>query len=184
MQPENGTITYGPLRVFSRRTFLHRSIVGRTTLDFVYDNGHSGYACGFNSQGDVEIFMCRHRSERQIPQRQPRLAPGRMSVTTVRSPMCRYVSGRVSELASSTRKSSVDTGTGWHYQDSVLDTFYVLAGSIRIYLQDAKEKLEVAPGQSFAVPTKRPHLVTNAGNTSAVFLVLQGVDDYDFVPLT
>src|ERR1700719_939866 len=23
----------------------------------VYDNGHSGYACGFNSQGDVEIFM-------------------------------------------------------------------------------------------------------------------------------
>jgi hypothetical protein len=23
----------------------------------VYDNGHSGYACGFNSQGDGEIFM-------------------------------------------------------------------------------------------------------------------------------
>ena len=23
----------------------------------VYDNGHSGYACGFNSQGDVEIVM-------------------------------------------------------------------------------------------------------------------------------
>ncbi len=23
----------------------------------VYDNGHSGYACGFNSQGDVEILM-------------------------------------------------------------------------------------------------------------------------------
>jgi hypothetical protein len=23
----------------------------------VYDNGHSGYACGFNSQGDIEIFM-------------------------------------------------------------------------------------------------------------------------------
>jgi hypothetical protein len=23
----------------------------------VYDNGHTGYACGFNSQGDIEIFM-------------------------------------------------------------------------------------------------------------------------------
>jgi hypothetical protein len=23
----------------------------------IYDNGHSGYACGFNSKGDVEIFM-------------------------------------------------------------------------------------------------------------------------------
>jgi hypothetical protein len=40
------------------------------------------------------------------------------------------------------------------------------------------------PGQSFAVPPKRPHLVTNAGDASAVFLVLQGVGEYDFVPLT
>jgi hypothetical protein len=34
------------------------------------------------------------------------------------------------------------------------------------------------------VPPGRPHLVTNAGNDSAVFLVLQGIGDYDFVPLT
>jgi len=27
-------------------------------------------------------------------------------------------------------------------------------------------------------------LVTNAGNASAVFLVLQGIGQYDFVPLT
>jgi mannose-6-phosphate isomerase-like protein (cupin superfamily) len=72
----------------------------------------------------------------------------------------------------------------WHYHNNVSDTFYVLAGSIRIHLQDPKEKVELAPGQSFAVPPKRPHLVTNAGDTSAVFLVLQGVGEYDFVPLT
>jgi quercetin dioxygenase-like cupin family protein len=72
----------------------------------------------------------------------------------------------------------------WHYHNSVSDTFYVLAGSICIYMQDPKEKIELAPGQSFAVPPKRPHLVTNAGDTSAVFLVLQGVGEYDFVPLT
>jgi quercetin dioxygenase-like cupin family protein len=72
----------------------------------------------------------------------------------------------------------------WHYHNSVSDTFYVLAGSICIYMQDPKEKVELAPGQSFAVPPKRPHLVTNAGDTSAVFLVLQGVGEYDFVPLT
>jgi hypothetical protein len=29
----------------------------------------------------------------------------------------------------------------------------------------------------------RPHLVTNAGKTSATFLVLQGIGEYDFVPL-
>jgi mannose-6-phosphate isomerase-like protein (cupin superfamily) len=71
-----------------------------------------------------------------------------------------------------------------HFHNNVSDTFYVLAGSIRIFLQDPKEKVDLAPGQSFAVPPKRPHLVTNAGETSAVFLVLQGVGDYDFVPLT
>jgi mannose-6-phosphate isomerase-like protein (cupin superfamily) len=72
----------------------------------------------------------------------------------------------------------------WHFHNNVSDTFYVLAGSIRIFLQDPKEKVDLAPGQSFAVPPKRPHLVTNASETSAVFLVLQGVGDYDFVPLT
>jgi mannose-6-phosphate isomerase-like protein (cupin superfamily) len=72
----------------------------------------------------------------------------------------------------------------WHFHNNVSDTFYVLAGSIRIFLQDPKDKVDLAPGQSFAVPPKRPHLVTNAGETSAVFLVLQGVGDYDFVPLT
>ncbi len=30
----------------------------------------------------------------------------------------------------------------------------------------------------------RPHLVTNGGEASAVFLVLQGVGEYDYVPLT
>ena len=72
----------------------------------------------------------------------------------------------------------------WHYHNKVSDTFYVVEGSIRIFLQDPKEKVELTPGQSFAVPPKRPHLVTNSGDTSAVFLVLQGVGEYDFVPLT
>jgi quercetin dioxygenase-like cupin family protein len=72
----------------------------------------------------------------------------------------------------------------WHYHNNISDTFYVLAGSIRISLQDPKEEVQLIPGQSFAVAPKRPHLVTNAGDSSAVFLVLQGLGDYDFVPLT
>jgi quercetin dioxygenase-like cupin family protein len=72
----------------------------------------------------------------------------------------------------------------WHYHNNVHDTFYVLAGSIRIFLQDPKEDVQLTPGQTFAVPPKRPHLVTNASDTSAVFLVLQGIGEYDFVPLT
>ena len=30
---------------------------------------------------------------------------------------------------------------------------------------------------------ERPHLVTNAGETAVRFLVLQGVGEYDYVPL-
>src|SRR5438105_14834704 len=72
----------------------------------------------------------------------------------------------------------------WHYHNNVHDTFYVVSGSIRIYLQDPKEQVLLVPSQTYAVPPGRPHLVTNAGETSAVFLVLQGIGEYDFVPLT
>ena len=71
----------------------------------------------------------------------------------------------------------------WHYHNNVHDTFYVIAGTLRIFLQNPKEEVRLAPGQTYSVPPKRPHLVTNAGETSAVFLVLQGIGEYDFVPL-
>src|SRR5262249_3532018 len=59
----------------------------------------------------------------------------------------------------------------------------VVTGAIRIFLQRPKEEVRLTPGETYSVPPKRPHLVTNAGDTSAVFLVLQGIGDYDFVPL-
>ena len=72
----------------------------------------------------------------------------------------------------------------WHYHNNVQDTFYVLAGSIRIFMQQPKEEVRLAPGQTYSVPPRRPHLVINGGESSATFLVLQGLGEYDFVPLT
>jgi len=72
----------------------------------------------------------------------------------------------------------------WHYHNNVQDTFYVLMGTIRIFLQNPKEEVHLLPGETYTVRPKRAHLVTNAGETSAVFLVLQGVGEYDFVPIT
>src|SRR6266571_2085892 len=72
----------------------------------------------------------------------------------------------------------------WHYHNNTCDTFYVLEGSIRIFLRDPKEEVRLAPGETYAVPPKRPHLVINGGDTSATFLVLQGIGEYDFNPLT
>ena len=72
----------------------------------------------------------------------------------------------------------------WHYHTNVQDTFYVLQGRIRIFLRDPKEEARLGPGESYAVPPKRPHLVVNGGDASATFLVLQGIGEYDFNPLT
>ena len=71
----------------------------------------------------------------------------------------------------------------WHYHNNVADTFYVLEGELRIFLQQPKEEVRLMPGQTFTAAPRRPHLVTNAGSQSVTFLVLQGIGQYDFVPL-
>jgi len=71
----------------------------------------------------------------------------------------------------------------WHYHNNIQDTFYVLKGKIRIFLQNPKEEIKLSPGETYAVPPRRPHLVINGGDVSATFLVLQGIGEYDFVPL-
>lgn len=71
----------------------------------------------------------------------------------------------------------------WHYHSNIRDTFYVIEGQLRLFLRDPKEEVRLGPGDSYAVAPRRPHLVTNGGNNSATFLVLQGIGEYDFVPL-
>ena len=72
----------------------------------------------------------------------------------------------------------------WHHHTNVSDTFYVLEGQIRIFLRDPKEEVRLLPGQTYTVMPGRAHLVTNALATSATFLILQGIGEYDFVPMT
>ena len=71
----------------------------------------------------------------------------------------------------------------WHYHSDAQDTFYVINGTIRIFTREPQEEVCLTVGQTYAVRPGRPHLVTNAGDASAVFLVLQGIGEYDFVPL-
>lgn len=72
----------------------------------------------------------------------------------------------------------------WHFHTNVQDTFYVLAGRLRLFLRDPKEEVRLGPGETYSVRPGRPHLVTNEGEASATFLVLQGIGEYDYVPLT
>jgi quercetin dioxygenase-like cupin family protein len=71
----------------------------------------------------------------------------------------------------------------WHLHTNVQDTFYVLEGVLRLFLREPKEEVRLGPGETYSVKARRPHLVTNIGDASATFLVLQGIGEYDFVPL-
>ena len=71
----------------------------------------------------------------------------------------------------------------WHYHNNVQDTFYVLVGRIRIFLREPDEEIALGPGEVFAVAAGRPHFVKNDADASATFLILQGGDEYDYVPL-
>jgi len=86
---------------------------------------------------------------------------------------------RISEL-----QISATQRVPWHAHTNVQDTFYVLEGRLRIFLRDPKEEVQLGPGETLSVRPRRPHLVTNAGTASATFLVLQGIGEYDYVPLT
>jgi quercetin dioxygenase-like cupin family protein len=71
----------------------------------------------------------------------------------------------------------------WHCHSNVQDTFYVLEGQIRLFLRNPKEEIRLAPGETYSVKPRRPHMVINGGETAGTFLVLQGIGEYDFVPL-
>lgn len=71
----------------------------------------------------------------------------------------------------------------WHCHSYIRDTFYVIEGRLQLTLRDPEEEVRLGPGETYTVVARRPHLVTNGGESSATFLVLQGVGEYDYVPL-
>jgi quercetin dioxygenase-like cupin family protein len=85
---------------------------------------------------------------------------------------------RISELQLSPSQT-----VPWHFHSNISDTFYVLEGQMRLFLQDPKQEVRLGPGESFVAAARRPHLVTNAGQTSLTFLIMQGIGEYDYVPL-
>src|SRR5215467_15407205 len=57
----------------------------------------------------------------------------------------------------------------WHSHSNVSDTFYVLEGHMRLFLQNPKENVNLKPGEVYVVRPERPHLVTNGGANSLTF---------------
>ena len=85
---------------------------------------------------------------------------------------------RISELQLSPTQT-----VPWHFHTNIADTFYVLEGEMRLFLQNPKEEVRLKPGETFVAVAGRPHLVTNVGKGSLTFLIMQGIGEYDYVPL-
>ena len=43
----------------------------------------------------------------------------------------------------------------WHAHSHIQDTFYVLAGQLRIFLRDPKEEVRLGPGETYSVRRRR-----------------------------
>ncbi len=86
---------------------------------------------------------------------------------------------RISELQISSSQT-----VPWHFHRFVDDTFYVLNGRIRVSMREPDEDVVLGPGETRTVGRLRPHSVANAGPDSATFLILQGIGQYDYVPVT
>lgn len=85
---------------------------------------------------------------------------------------------RISELQISPTQT-----VPWHYHSNVQDTFYVIEGRLKLLLREPSEEVRLGPCETYSVRPGRPHFVANDGDSSATFLVLQGVGEYDYVPL-
>src|SRR5215475_4413004 len=46
----------------------------------------------------------------------------------------------------------------WHYHSNVQDTFYVLEGTLKLFLREPKEEVHLGPGDTYSVAPRRPHL--------------------------
>jgi mannose-6-phosphate isomerase-like protein (cupin superfamily) len=85
---------------------------------------------------------------------------------------------RIAELHISPEQS-----VPWHFHNFIKDTFYVLEGELLIHLKAPEAEIHLEAGESYPVAPGRPHLVTNCGTGTAKFMIMQGMGQYDYVPL-
>ena len=55
----------------------------------------------------------------------------------------------------------------WHYHTNISDTFYVLEGRMRLFLQKPKQEVQLGPGESYVAAASRAG-VSSAASTSSI----------------
>ncbi len=71
----------------------------------------------------------------------------------------------------------------WHHHSVVSDVFICLDGTTVIETRAPRARHELAPGEHCIVPPKTAHEVSEKDGKGCRFAIVQGVGEYDFVPL-
>ena len=71
----------------------------------------------------------------------------------------------------------------WHFHTEITDWFFCLSGRLQVETRAPRNAWAMAPGGSCEVPPRTAHRVSNAGAEACEFLILQGVGNYDYVPI-
>lgn len=96
---------------------------------------------------------------------------------------------RVDVLAKTERLRFLILGLGqfrcvpWHTHDEVTDTFFCIEGPMRVEVSDPDHTHVLLAGQTCEVPARRPHFVSGTSGNPCVFLVMQGIGQYNYVPV-
>lgn len=71
----------------------------------------------------------------------------------------------------------------WHYHSQVTDTFFCMRGPMQVKTRDPDTVQVLPAGGTFAVSSRTPHYVSGVDDGPCEFMVVQGMGEYDFVPV-
>ena len=70
----------------------------------------------------------------------------------------------------------------WHFHSEVTDWYIGREGEVTVEVQSGKSAT-LAPGEMFQVSGRAVHRVTNNGDSTCRFALVQGLGKYDFNPV-
>lgn len=68
----------------------------------------------------------------------------------------------------------------WHYHSQVSDRIYCLEGLIGMDVRPTAQRYVLRPGESCEVPPNTVHHVSNAGDRTGRYLLVQALGKYDY----
>lgn len=69
----------------------------------------------------------------------------------------------------------------WHRHSEVTDRIYCLEGLIGVDLREPGQQFRLKPGESCEVPIGTVHQVSNPGNATGRYLLVQALGKYDYI---